>query len=334
MKKFSKGSLVTLSAVALSLGSAIPAHADPVVFSLTSGVNGTYYLVHDHVTSSGSLNRGVTIDWTGTTCVRGETTSITSSQVQITFQAPDNGSCVIVANATKNGSAYGSYSSPVLEGRVVDPGTPALPTINITPLANNQISSPIGAGSQGLSQSNTCPVGSLINWSLTSAPSWVSINSSTGVASWTEAVPGTHVVAARVTCVDPVTNAVIATDDYEFQIVVSGELQTGTVKASVFFAGDSFRLTPTALRTIKALADKLPEGATGIKVTIFGYVHPTPDKSRDARLSANRAAVVKKQLALLGITAEYVVVGVPKPLAAKPTSRRSDIVVSYTYPVN
>lgn len=114
------------------------------------------------------------------------------------------------------------------------------------------------------------------------------------------------------------------------------EPQQGEAEARVFFTPDSPKLGAQAINRIKKLVKELPEGATNIVVTITGYIHPTTETDPELKayrqsLPELRAMRVKRQLAKLGIEAEFVVVGIKTPLEADPKSRRAVITMSYTY---
>lgn len=203
--------------------------------------------------------------------------------------------------------------------------------IDILGIPGNSVASQV-AGSQAMRQANNCPVGARVSWSMVSSPSWASIDSETGIVSWTTPAAGSHLMQVRAVCSDT-SGAELVLDTYEFTLVVEAQAKAlnGILRASVIFGGDSSVLTPAAIRTIRNLVSQMPSDATGIRVTIVGYVYPTPDKSKDARLSAARAASVQRQLAALGVSATYTVRGVETPLSANPRSRRADIFVAYSY---
>lgn len=114
------------------------------------------------------------------------------------------------------------------------------------------------------------------------------------------------------------------------------EPQQGEMDARVYFTPDSPKLSAQAIKKIKKLVKELPEGATNIVVTITGYIHPTTETDPELKayrqsLPELRAMRVKRQLAKLGIEAEFEVVGIKTPLEADPKSRRAVITISYTY---
>jgi outer membrane protein OmpA-like peptidoglycan-associated protein len=119
-------------------------------------------------------------------------------------------------------------------------------------------------------------------------------------------------------------------------VVPEPELQQGEAETRVYFTPDSPKLGKAAIKRIKKLVKELPEGATNIVVTITGYIHPTTETDPELKafrqsLPELRAKRVKRQLAKLGIEAEFEIVGVKTPLSADPKSRRAVITLSYTY---
>lgn len=108
-----------------------------------------------------------------------------------------------------------------------------------------------------------------------------------------------------------------------------------TVKASVYFGGDSSVLSKDSYARIASLYSKIPKGATNIKIIFKGFVSPTVVTNYDKKLAAARVKNVKAQLMKRGMDAEISIptLAVDKKSAAS-KARRVDIIVTYDLPNN
>ena len=127
------------------------------------------------------------------------------------------------------------------------------------------------------------------------------------------------------------TRYTVTRDATLYAVWVDNAAVTGnTITASVYFLGDSAKIIAKTGDALRALRDKL-KGAKNIVISITGWVMETKKKQHDMELSYQRAeniAHVLRDIFHVKATFHYVAKGIWP--GATPTSRKADIVVSYT----
>jgi len=111
--------------------------------------------------------------------------------------------------------------------------------------------------------------------------------------------------------------------------IAAGASARRSVKASVFFPVLSPVLGARAEATLQALVRKVPKGASGVVVTVKGFVQPTAGSGNDKSLSRARAGNVMAWLKQAGINGRYTTAGVGKAAQTGPEARRVEVTVSY-----
>jgi outer membrane protein OmpA-like peptidoglycan-associated protein len=114
--------------------------------------------------------------------------------------------------------------------------------------------------------------------------------------------------------------------------IAAGASARRQVKGSVFFPVLSPVVGDRAQATLQALVRKLPKGASGVVVTVKGFVQPTAASGNDKSLSRSRAGNVVAWLQQAGVKGRYTTAGVGKATQTGPEARRVEVTISYIPP--
>jgi outer membrane protein OmpA-like peptidoglycan-associated protein len=121
-------------------------------------------------------------------------------------------------------------------------------------------------------------------------------------------------------------------------IILSGQLATGqrfeislplkqqwAITETVYFLGDSYRLTSAAKKALLSFA-RLVKGKVGaVRIDVTGFVRRTSNTSYDQRLSRLRAEGIVRELRRLGVVARYSVTAAGIAKENSPVARRAEI---------
>ena len=118
------------------------------------------------------------------------------------------------------------------------------------------------------------------------------------------------------------------TTSFKFTIPCAGDVEPVTFGKTVFFASGSAKLSPAAVKVLKALAVRIKglDSVTSIKVV--GFVQPVGAKSNDKSLAKARAVAVQKALKKYGVSAKITVVSKGRLALNSAKSRKAVITVT------
>ena len=110
---------------------------------------------------------------------------------------------------------------------------------------------------------------------------------------------------------------------------VSGNTVTSKITLNIYFANASFSLKHDSRNALAELASQYSRKAN-LRVSIVGFVTPTRVNPNPKALAFHRDASVKSELTKDGLAAKYTLIygGIAKDLSQ--TSRRAQIIISYT----
>jgi len=111
--------------------------------------------------------------------------------------------------------------------------------------------------------------------------------------------------------------------------VAAGAPARRTAKASVFFPVLSPALGARAEATLQGLVKRVGKSASGVVVTVKGFVQPTPSSGNDKSLSRARAGNVVAWLRKEGIQGRYTTAGVGRATQTGPEARRVEVTISW-----
>jgi outer membrane protein OmpA-like peptidoglycan-associated protein len=116
--------------------------------------------------------------------------------------------------------------------------------------------------------------------------------------------------------------------------VTPAELVKQSMMRRLYFAGNSYVLSPSTKASLKKIAAALTKGTT-IQIVISGYVLTNKTTAWQRQLSKNRGIAVARYLRKLGVKASYEVEAMGKALESTVKARRVEVRISWmTTPTN
>lgn len=101
------------------------------------------------------------------------------------------------------------------------------------------------------------------------------------------------------------------------------------LKATITFGTLSTAITPKAMRTLRALARRIPKAARSIVLQAVGYVQPTTRRANDDQLSTARARNVTRAMNRLGIKGHTYAIG--RGRSTLPGGKGRRVILTITY---
>ncbi|MBU6244788.1 MAG: hypothetical protein KGP12_06190 [Actinomycetales bacterium] len=99
--------------------------------------------------------------------------------------------------------------------------------------------------------------------------------------------------------------------------------------AIIAFSTLSTAISPKAMRTLRALARRIPNGARSIVLQSVGYVQPTTRRANDDQLSTARARNVARAMNRLGVKGRTYAIGRGRSTLHGGKGRRVILTITY-----